>query len=99
MYVSIRTSDTMRLVRTRECDGQCCKEHPRFPTDDGKDCVYLKDRRCTLWNNPSLIPDGDCPVWREHTAVDAFILSCKQWPHNAKPDKGGTQGCCWQWVD
>lgn len=94
----------MKLVQVRDCDGACCRESPRFPNEDGSDCIY-RDRRCKdikkgckLMQNPNLIPDGPCPVIPTMTAKEALQETCIDWPHNS-PVGRKTGKCCWQWVD
>lgn len=75
-------------MRTRECDGQCCKESPRFPNAEKTDCIYHDENGCQLQRDLSLIPEG---------YEDRVIQTCKQWPQNS-PVGRSTGGCCWQWV-
>jgi hypothetical protein len=76
----------------------CCKESPRFPNKERTDCIYHVNEGCALMRDHNQIPDGDSPVLLEHTAVDSFILTCKQWPQNSIPILGKTGGCCLQWI-
>jgi hypothetical protein len=93
----------MKLVQVRECDGKCCKESPRFPNADRSDCIYRTEpdqqKGCALQRDPSLIPDGNCPVLPDLTAKQAFEQTCLPWPENSDPVIGETGDCCWQWVD
>jgi len=93
----------MRLVQTRSCDGQCCRESPRFPNDDHTDCKYRDptnpEKGCLLQRDPSLIPEGNCPALPKMGAKEAFELTCINWPENSDPKLGETANCCWQWVE
>lgn len=88
----------MHLVQVRPCDGQCCKDGPRFPNADHSDCIFHDNQGCAARRNPSLIPDGDCPAYPRFTAADA-IIQCRRHPHNREAQMGKTQNCCFQWVD
>lgn len=92
----------MRLVQVRKCDGECCKESPRFPNADRTDCIYRTEQNpekgCILQCDASLIPDGQCPVLPHFTAKEAFEQTCLPWPENSDPKIGETGNCCWQWV-
>lgn len=83
----------MRLVQVRKCDGQCCKESPRFPNADRTDCIYRtepnQEKGCAIQRDLSLIPEG---------SEDLVIRTCLQWPH-FWPAGRGTNGCCWDWVE
>lgn len=80
----------MRLVRVRPCDGACCRESPRFPTEGRASCRFLDaSGRCELRRRPELIPED---------SVDLFVRTCLQWPE-FWPAGRGTGGCCLQWVD
>lgn len=90
----------MKLVQVRECDGECCRESPRFPNEDHSDCLYHDEGGCMLMRNIGLVPDGLCPVYPRLTAMDALILHCFQWPQIGCDAKlGETANCCWQWVE
>ena len=89
----------MRLVKVRECDGQCCKEGPRFPNADHTDCIYHdgKDERgCALMRGEASVPDEPSVIFPNRTALEVYKETCRDWPHN-RPGRG-TGGCCWQWV-
>jgi len=84
--------------RVRECDGACCKESPRWPTVDGKSCIYLNpDNRCQIQTGEKSIPHKRSPAQPSFTAKEAFRLTCAEWPEN-RPGKR-TGNCCKQWVD
>lgn len=89
------------LVRVRDCDGQCCKESPRWPTADGKSCVYLNaDNRCELQLDLSIIPDeSSSHAFPNKGTKEVFMETCLEWPHNSYPMIGKTGECCWQWVE
>lgn len=94
----------MELIQVRKCDGACCIESPRFPNADHSDCIYrdatTPERGCTLQSDPSLIPEGKCPVMTNMSAKDAFINTCLRWPQETGELKlGETGGCCWQVVE
>lgn len=96
----------MRLIQVRPCDGVCCVESPRFPNSDHTDCIYHDAENgkdgggCALMRDPSLIPEGDCPVIPGVSAAEAFEQTCVKWPQeNSVPEIGDTGGCCLQWVD
>lgn len=92
----------LSLVQVRECDGECCKESPRFPNLDHSDCIYHSSgdlvKGCKLMQGIEKVPDGQCPVLKRLTAQEAFDKTCDNWPHNTKPGKD-TGDCCWRWVD
>lgn len=83
-----------RLRRVRPCDGQCCKESPRFPNVDKTDCVY-HDNGCALMRGEAEVPDGESYILPGRTAREVYEETCMNWPHNL-PDRP-TGGCCWQW--
>ena len=94
----------MKLIQVRKCDGACCKESPRFPNADHSDCIYRDpskpERGCTLQSDPSLIPEGKCPMLPNMSAAEAFDMTCLRWPQetcDAKLEETGK--CCWQWVE
>lgn len=94
----------LKLIQVRKCDGQCCKESPRFPDENGNDCIYRDPRHpekgCTLQIDSSLIPEGRCPVMTNMSAEEAFINTCLRWPQETGELKlGETGGCCWQVVN
>ena len=86
----------MKLVRTRPCDGACCKHSPRWPNEDGSDCIFHDEQGCQIMRGEAEIPEK-CDVLPHMTGSDAFIFSCLQWPHNAEARLGKTGKCCWQW--
>lgn len=83
----------MRLVRTRPCDGDCCREVPIFP-ENGK-CKYFSEERlpsgghCRVMNDMTVLQDDE---------VDKFIGSCKRFPQLYRAGRG-TGKCCLQWID
>jgi hypothetical protein len=88
----------MRLVQTRDCDGACCRESPRWPNADRSDCLF-HDHSCRIRRGEAEIPE-ESPVRQNMTGVDVFILDCLQWPQkNCRARIGQTVNCCWQWVD
>ncbi len=85
---------TLVLNKTRACDGSCCKDHPRFPNEDGTDCIYHKppvkgkeSSGCMLMTNSNLVPPDN----------ELFQRTCVEWPQNMYGR--GTGNCCWQWID
>ena len=92
----------LELIQVRKCDGQCCRESPRFPNADHSDCIYHdgkdKTKGCALQRDPSLIPKGKCPVI-DMTAVQALQETCINWPQNSDRNIGETGGCCFQWIE
>lgn len=83
----------MRLVKTRSCDGACCRAAPAFPKT-------LGDREC-CYRDPSE-PEKGCRVMRGEMTLAGEDLAkferiCRDWPHNM-PDRA-TGDCCWQWVE
>jgi hypothetical protein len=78
-----------KLRRVRACDGQCCKESPRFPTADRSSCLYLENGRCLIQAGKAEVPEN---------YEDWFINTCLRWPHFWRAGRD-TGGCCWQWVD
>jgi hypothetical protein len=99
----------MRLVQTRACDGQCCRESPRFPTPDGLDCEFRNAGvgkefgGCQIQENVTLrggVQGIDSIVMPGRDALVVFIETCIEWPQNTPQEKqriGDTGGCCWQW--
>ncbi len=88
----------MRLAQVRECDGQCCKEGPRFPNEDRSGCIYRNDGGCRLMRGEA-VPDEASQIFPGRTAADVFQETCVEWPHNSEPRLGKTGGCCWQWIE
>jgi len=81
----------MELIRTRECDGACCKSSPQFPDKAGV-CGYQDSDGCRLMKDRSL---------RDNLTLEGlakFLRACKEWPHNM-PGRDTGKDCCWQWVD
>ncbi len=93
----------MNLVQVRECDGECCRDSPRWPNADHSDCIYHdgvdKTKGCALQRDSSLIPKGNCPAIERLTAKEALQETCIDWPKNSSPRLGSTENCCWQWVE
>ena len=91
----------MKLIQVRECDGQCCRESPRWPTRDGKSCVYLdSNNRCSVKiNSVMLAIAGPSPAFPNRSAAETFKETCDDWPQNSNPKIGQTSECCWQWVE
>ncbi len=93
----------MKLIQVRSCDGQCCRESPRFPNADHSDCIYHdgvdKTKGCALQRDPSLIPAGPCPALPRMSAKQAVQETCVDWPANSPAREGSTSECCWQWVN
>ena len=96
----------MRLERVRPCDQACCREGPRFPTDDKRtDCTYrdgVGDRGCALMRGDQLVPAEESKIFEGRTADEVYQETCVNWPQNTpEKDRHATKtgGCCWQWVD
>jgi len=91
----------MRLTQTRDCDGRCCKESPRWPNAEGTDCIFHKGTGpfmgCKLMLKEAKIPDK-CPAMPDRTGQDAFSYSCQDWPESM-PEGRSTGNCCLQWVN
>ena len=101
------------LRQVRRCDGQCCRESPRFPNADGTDCIHhltssdgKENAGCELMNNPAKRPNPGVKSvlvgWESLKAVDVFQDTCVDWPHNTPvihQKIGDTGGCCWQWEE
>ena len=84
------------LKRVRECDAQCCRDSPQFPSEDRSTCIYLVKTKCGLMED-SLTPTGICPANPKLTANEAYTKHCVEWPDNM-PGRD-TGNCCWQWVE
>lgn len=82
------TPKKLKLIQTRECNGSCCEESPRFPGGEYS-CIFRREDRCLLMTGEEEIPEG---------SEDLFIRTCKQWPQ-FWPAGRGTGNCCWEWVD
>ena len=89
----------MRLERVRPCDGECCKESPRWPNADGTNCIYRDADGCTIQAGTALVPIEVSPAQPEKSSQQCFEDTCLNWPANSRPSLGKTGGCCWQWVD
>lgn len=91
----------MSWRQTRPCDGVCCEAQPRFPTRDGKSCIYLdpvvSDKRCLIQRGDKKLPDEPCPVLSKMSSQEAFDWSCVGWPHNMK-SHNALKGCCWEYI-
>ncbi len=93
----------MRLAQVRPCDGACCKESPRWPNEDGSDCIYHGGSgdlttRCSIQKGDSLVPEEESPAWPGKLASEVYQETCVDWPQNS-PKGRSTAGCCWQWVE
>lgn len=94
----------MKLVQVRACDGECCKESPRFPNAEHSDCIYhdttggKEAAGCALMRGDETISDAACVSISSLSPDDVFNQTCELWPANtsAGDDLGG---CCWQWVE
>lgn len=89
----------MRLTQVRPCDGQCCRESPRFPDGHG-DCIYHMEQGCAVMFGEATLPDEPSVIFPEKSAAHVFEETCMNWPHNTPlgPGYTGTGGCCWQWI-
>ena len=85
------------LQQVRECDGECCRESPRFPVE-GKSCEFLEDGKCRIKAGKAKVPKGESPVWPGRSASDVYQETCVDWPQNSR-EGHDTGGCCWQWVE
>ena len=89
----------MKLVRTRPCNGQCCRDSPRFPNASGSDCLFHLNGGCDLMRGEP-VPNEASVIFPDRSAASVFKETCMDWPHNTKePRLGKTGGCCWQWVN
>ncbi len=88
----------MKLKQTRECDGSCCVQSPRWPRKSGKPgCEFSKNGKCDIIDNGVTAPKV-CPALPEMTGAEAVEYSCNGWPHNM-PEGRDPGNCCWEWVD
>ena len=91
----------MKLIRTRECDGACCVESPRFPNADRSDCIFHVNNGCDIKRGVSELPTGMSPVRPNLTTEEEFEDTCVGWPQNCPPHKQNERNngkCCLQWV-
>ena len=96
----------MRLVQVRDCDGECCRESPRFPNADHSDCIYhdksagKEQGGCALMRGDAPIPsEGSVPLG-DLTTEEVYQKTCVEWPQqNSEAKVGDTGGCCLQWID
>ncbi len=96
----------LKLVQVRRCDGECCRESPRFPNADHTDCIYhdtaggKENLGCMLMRGDATIGRVDSVRLANKTAQQVYQDTCIDWPQkNSVPDRGDTGGCCWQWVE
>ncbi len=90
---------SIALKQVRPCDGQCCKESPRFPTRSGKDCIYRTSKTsgkddiarggaafgCALMRGVSMLdPEEMSVIFPSEKAQAVFERTCVQWPQNTK---------------
>ncbi|MDX1489092.1 MAG: hypothetical protein R3268_12865 [Acidiferrobacterales bacterium] len=88
----------MKLVQVRECDGQCCRESPRWPVEGGDRCLFLDtDGKCSIKKGDYPVPIIESPTWPGRDPAEVFQETCVNWPQNS-PEGRDTGGCCWQWV-
>lgn len=100
------------LQQIRRCDGQCCKESPRFPNPAGTDCIHHLNPKgkessgCALMVDSSQVPvegfKSRLIRWEDRDARDVFQETCINWPQNIPlrvQRLTKTGGCCWQFVD
>ena len=88
------------LQKVRPCDGQCCKESPRFPNRNGTDCIYRTDETsgkddtvrtgaafgCALMRDVETIKlDEMSKIFVNEKAQDVFKRTCVDWPQNTRP--------------
>ena len=88
---------TLVLKQVRKCDGACCKASPRFPTPDGKSCVYLDFGGCRIQQGTEVCPKGQSSLYPEETNYEVFKRTCLNWPDNL-PGRN-TGNCCKQWIE
>lgn len=96
----------MRLVQVRSCDGECCRESPRFPNADHSDCIYHDTSRGKLAFGCSIMRgDEPCPTsggvpFGNRITEQVYQATCVDWPQkNSVQQLGDTGGCCLQWVE
>ncbi len=88
----------LQLIQVRDCDGQCCREGPRFPNKDGSDCIYrtagsgkddtrLAQSGCKLMSGEEPVPDGPSVIFVKQTVAKVFQDTCVDWPQNTQPMK------------
>jgi len=80
-----------KLVRTRDCNGSCCRSSPQFANDDKTDCIYHIGNGCELMRTPTLQKK------LSEFELNKFNIACNEWPHNMPNRETGD--CCWQWVE
>ena len=90
----------LQLKQVRPCDGECCKESPRWPNKDHSDCIYHDDKGCKIHRGEAEIPKGPCPVIPSLDGPQVFKKYCTDWPQkNCDTKLSETANCCWQWVN
>lgn len=96
----------MRLVQVRSCDGECCRESPRFPNADHSDCIYHDTARgklafgCSIMRGDAAIPSGQSEIEPKSTCAKLYKRTCVDWPQkNSVKEAGDTGRCCMQWVE
>ena len=92
----------LELRQIRKCDGQCCRESPRFPNDEGTDCIFranatsgkddtdrLSDQfGCMLMRDAATISKGEkSAIFPDEDAQAVFQRTCVEWPQNTQPVK------------
>lgn len=87
----------LQLKQVRPCDGECCKESPRWPNKDHSDCIYHINNGCALMKKDIEVPDEESIIFPGQSAKRVFELTCIDWPQNMPGRK--TANCCWQWVN
>ena len=89
----------LALKQVRDCDGECCRESPRYPNADRSDCIFHDAGGCQIKRGEAEIPKGMSAALPHLTNKQDFELTCVGWPQNSDPKLGETANCCWQWVD
>lgn len=96
----------MQLVQVRTCDGQCCREAPRFPNAEKTDCIYhdrvqgKENDGCMLMRGAAPIPTEGGVEYKGLSTEEVYEETCVLWPQkNSEPEPGDTGGCCWQLVE
>ena len=90
---------SLYLKQVRECDGQCCKDSPRFPIviDGTRTCKFLDIQanglHCSIQRGTAKVPSGMSVPLPHLTNQEAFQLTCIDWPTNRIGRNTG--GCCW----
>ena len=84
------------LVQVRACDGECCREKPRWPKRGT--CEFLKNGKCQIMEGRKSVPVSDSPAWPGRDSNEVYQETCVDFPQNTHEGRD-LMGCCWQWID